>query len=178
MAVIDLETVISAPRERVFDLARSIDAHQDTAEHTGERAVGGVTSGLLGAEEEVTWEARHFGVRQRLRVKMTKFDRPNYFQDRMLEGAFRQMTHDHVFETRAGKTVMIDRFEFSSPFGVLGRIVDRVFLERYLRRFIVNRNAILKRTAESDDWKKYLNQPNPAGRADSGLRHRGYAPPR
>ncbi len=30
MAVITLETVIAAPRERVFDLARSIDAHQDT----------------------------------------------------------------------------------------------------------------------------------------------------
>src|SRR5205823_8803096 len=67
-----LQTVIAAPKERVFDLARSIDAHQDTAEHTGERAVAGVTSGLLGPEEEVTWEARHFGVRQRLRVKMTR----------------------------------------------------------------------------------------------------------
>lgn len=156
MSVIHLETVISAPRERVFDLARSIDAHQDTAEHTGERAVAGVTSGLLGAEEEVTWEARHFGVKQRLRVKMTKFERPNHFQDRMLEGAFRQMTHDHSFEARDEKTVMIDRFEFSSPLGFLGRIVDHVFLERYMRRFIEKRNAILKRTAESDDWKKYL----------------------
>ncbi len=159
MSVIHLETVISAPRERVFDLARSIDAHQDTAEHTGERAVAGVTSGLLGAEEEVTWEARHFGVKQRLRVKMTKFDRPNHFKDRMLEGAFRKMTHDHSFEAREEKTVMIDRFEFSSPLGVLGRFVDHVFIERYMRRFIEKRNAILKRTAESGDWKKYLKPP-------------------
>ncbi len=91
MPVINLETEIAAPKERVFDLARSIDAHQDTAEQTHERAVAGVTSGLLGAEEEVTWEARHFGVKQRLRVKMTMFNRPNHFQDMMLEGAFRQM---------------------------------------------------------------------------------------
>ena len=160
MSVIHLETVISAPRERVFDLARSIDAHQDTAEHTGERAIAGVTSGLLGAGEEVTWEARHFGVKQRLRVRMTKFDRPNHFQDRMIEGAFGQMTHDHSFEEREGKTVMIDNFEFCSPLGLVGRIVDRAFLESYMRRFIEKRNRILKHTAESDDWQKYLKPPN------------------
>ena len=167
MSIIHLETVISAPIARVFDLARSIDAHQDTAAHTGERAVAGVTSGLLGAEEEVTWEARHFGVKQRLRVKMTRFDRPNHFQDTMIEGAFRQMTHDHSFEARAEKTVMIDRFEFSSPLGVLGRIVDCVFLESYMRRFLEKRNAILKHTAESDDWKKYLKAAEPVRTASA-----------
>jgi ligand-binding SRPBCC domain-containing protein len=156
MAVIHLETVIAAPKGRVFDLARSIDAHQDSTGQTGERAVAGVTSGLLGPEQEVTWEARHFGVQQRLRVKMTKFERPNHFQDVMLEGAFRQMTHDHSFEDREGKTVMVDRFEFSSPLGFLGRIVDQVFLKNYMRRFIEKRNAILKHTAETDEWKKYL----------------------
>ena len=156
MAIINLRTVIDAPRQRVFDLARSIDAHQDTAEGTSERAVAGITSGLLGPEEDVTWEARHFGVKQRLRVKITQFDRPNHFQDIMIEGAFRQMKHDHSFDDREGKTVMIDRFEFSSPFSFLGRIVDRLFLESYMRRFIEKRNAILKRTVESDAWKKYL----------------------
>ena len=173
MPVIHLRTVISAPKERVFDLARSIDAHQDTAEQTGERAVAGVTSGLLGAGEEATWEARHFGVKQRLRVKMTKFDRPNHFQDVMLEGAFRQMSHDHTFEEREGTTLMTDRLEFTSPLGVLGRIVDQVFLNRYMRRFIEKRNAILKRTAESDVWKKYLNPPNlstPVNSRDSAFR--------
>ncbi|HRE79717.1 MAG TPA: SRPBCC family protein [Opitutaceae bacterium] len=156
MAVIELETVINAPKERVFDLARSIDAHQDSTQATGERAVGGVTAGLLGPDQEVTWEARHLGVRQRLRVKMTQFDRPHHFRDVMLEGAFSRMQHDHHFEERDGQTVMRDRFEFRSPLGVLGRIVDRVFLAGYMRRFILKRNAVLKVTAESDAWRKYL----------------------
>jgi hypothetical protein len=55
MPVIELSTVIRAPRERVFDLARSIDAHQDSTGGTGERAVAGVTKGLIGMNEEVTW---------------------------------------------------------------------------------------------------------------------------
>ncbi|HEY5892113.1 MAG TPA: SRPBCC family protein [Chthoniobacterales bacterium] len=140
----------------MFDLARSIDAHPDTTEHTGERAVAGVTAGLLGPGEEVTWEARHFGAKQRLRVRMTEFDRPNHFQDVMLEGAFQQMKHDHTFEEHDGKTLMMDRFEFRSPFGVLGKLVDRLILKRYMRCFIQKRNAILKRTAESDAWQKCL----------------------
>ena len=156
MAVITLETVIAAPRERVFDLARSIDAHQDTATATGERAVAGVTTGLLGPDEEVTWQARHFGVVQRLRVKMTRFDRPAHFQDVMLEGAFRSMQHDHSFEEEDGNTVMRDRFEFVAPLGFLGRIAERLFLGRYMRSFIVERNAVLKQAAESEEWRRYL----------------------
>jgi ligand-binding SRPBCC domain-containing protein len=156
MPVIHLETLIDAPRERVFDLARSIDAHQATTEHTGERAIAGVTSGLLGPGGEVTWEARHFGMKQRLRVKMTAFERPHRFQDIMVEGAFREMKHDHVFEMRDGRTVMVDRFEFRSPLGPLGWLVDRLFLAGYMRRFLIKRNAILKRTAESDEWRRYL----------------------
>ncbi|SDS21891.1 SRPBCC family protein [Opitutus sp. GAS368] len=156
MAVIHLETAIDAPRERVFDLARSIDVHQDSMEGTDERAVAGVTSGLIGLGQEVTWEARHLGVTQRLRVKITQFDRPRHFQDVMLRGTFGRMKHDHIFEDRQGKTMMIDRFDFRSPLGWLGSIFDRLFLTAYMHRLLVKRNAVLKQASESDSWKKYL----------------------
>ena len=71
MSVILLSTIIDAPRLRVFDLARSIEAHQTSADKTGERAIAGVTKGLLGPDDEVTWEARHLGIRQRLTVRLT-----------------------------------------------------------------------------------------------------------
>jgi ligand-binding SRPBCC domain-containing protein len=167
MPVIHLHTVINAPRERVFDLARSIDAHLDTTSHTGERVVAGVASGLLNGGEEVTWEARHLGVKQRLQSKMTEFDRPNRFQDTMLTGAFHSLKHDHIFEVRDGRTVMTDRFEFRSPLGPLGWLVDRLFLTTYMRRFLEQRNAMLKQTAESDAWRKYLL---PAGTAPQQLK--------
>ena len=120
MAVIELEVLIDAPRERVFDLSRSIDAHQDSAEGTDERAVAGVTSGLLGLGEDVTWEARHLGVRQRLRVKMTRLERPHYFEDTMLRGAFQRMRHDNWFVERNVQTWMKDHFELASALRPLG----------------------------------------------------------
>src|SRR5512136_1344826 len=127
MPVIELSTVIRAPREQVFDLARSIDAHQDSTGGTDERAVAGVTRGLIGMGDEVTWEARHFGVRQRLTVRVTAFDRPTHFQDIMISGAFKSMVHDHEFAGHPTGTLMRDRFEFTSPLGLLGRIADRFF---------------------------------------------------
>ncbi len=157
MSVIALATVIRAPRERVFDLARSIDAHQDTTSSTEERAVAGVTHGLIGMGDEVTWEARHFGVRQRLTVRVTAFDRPKHFQDIMVSGAFKRMVHDHEFADHPAGTLMRDRFEFQSPLGILGRIVDALFLTSYMRRFLVERNEILKRLAESEAWRRYLD---------------------
>jgi ligand-binding SRPBCC domain-containing protein len=156
MPVIELSTVIRAPRERVFDLARSIDAHQDSTGGTEERAVAGVTRGLIGMDEEVTWEARHFGVRQRLTVRVTAFERPTHFQDIMISGAFSRMTHDHIFQEHPEGTLMRDRFEFSSPLGILGKMADWLFLTRYMRRFIVRRNAVLKQLAESGDWSRYV----------------------
>jgi ligand-binding SRPBCC domain-containing protein len=140
MTIIELKTPIAAPPERVFDLARSIDAHQHSTESTRERAVAGVTKGLIGMGEQVTWEARHLGVKQRLTARVTQFDRPRRFQDVMVDGAFKSMNHDHEFIAQPPGTLMVDRFEFESPFGILGRIVDRVFLRRYMQRFLEHRN--------------------------------------
>jgi ligand-binding SRPBCC domain-containing protein len=156
MPVIELSTVIRAPRERVFDLARSIDAHQDSTGDTEERAVAGVTRGLIGMGEEVTWEARHFGVRQRLTVRVSAFERPAHFQDIMISGAFRSMVHDHRFEEHPEGTLMKDRFEFTSPLGILGKVADWLFLASYMRRFIIRRNAVLKQLAESGEWSRYV----------------------
>jgi len=156
MPVIELSTVICAPPERVFDLARSIDAHQDSTGGTEERAVAGVMKGLIGLNQEVTWEARHFGVRQRLTVRVTAFDRPGHFQDVMISGAFKSMAHDHTFAAHPDGTLMTDRFDFKSRLGILGAIVDRVFLASYMRRFIVRRNEVLKQLAESAEWIRYV----------------------
>jgi ligand-binding SRPBCC domain-containing protein len=156
MLVVRLWTSIGAPPDRVFDLALSIDAHQQSAKETHERAVGGVTHGLIGMGDEVTWEARHFGIKQKLTVRVTGFERPYRFQDVIVAGAFKSMRHDHEFIAQPPGTLMVDRFEFESPFGILGRTVDRFFLYGHMRRFLMRRNQVLKDLAESGDWGRYV----------------------
>ena len=149
---------IDAPPERVFDLARSIDFHSVSLSHTGEEAVGGRTSGLIELGESVTWRARHFGVRQHLTSRISAFDRPHYFQDTMVRGAFAWMVHEHYFDAAPdGGTVLRDEFRFAAPLGILGRIAERLVLRRYMTHFLLTRNAVLKRTAESNEWKQFLD---------------------
>src|SRR5436305_8542547 len=149
MATFRIVTTIDAPIEVCFDLARDIDFHTRSLEGTGERAVAGRTTGVIGPGESVTWEARHLLVRQRLTVEVTAFDRPSYFRDVMTRGAFRSFAHDHRFEAQDGRTVMTDEVEFRSPLGPLGWLVDRLFMAGYLRRLLDGRCQAIKRGAES-----------------------------
>jgi ligand-binding SRPBCC domain-containing protein len=152
-------TVIHAPMERCFDLARSVEVHLKGNRHWGEEAVAldGVTSGLVGLGERVTWRARHFGVRQMLSSEITAMDAPRYFRDRMIRGAFRSMEHDHFFQMlEDGSTEMKDVFCFAAPLGVLGRVAEELLLRRYMSALLRERNAIVKQVAESSDWRQYL----------------------
>jgi ligand-binding SRPBCC domain-containing protein len=149
MPVIVLRTPVAAPPSRCFDLARDVDLHQHSTAASHERAVAGVTSGRLKAGDEVTWEATHFGVRQRLTSRITAFDPPNRFVDEMVRGAFRRFRHEHQFLAAEGGTEMVDIFDYTSPLGPLGRLADGLFLRRYMTRLLRERNAYLKRAAES-----------------------------
>lgn len=145
MVCIDLLLRIEAPIERCFDLSRSIEVHLIGAAQSGEKAVAGVTTGLMGLDEWVRWRARHFGVTQHLTSKITAFDFPHYFQDTMTEGAFKFMQHDHYFkEISPGKTEMKDRFVFSAPLPLLGLLAERLFLKRYMENFLIKPNRMVK----------------------------------
>jgi ligand-binding SRPBCC domain-containing protein len=150
MTRIELSTIINAPIERCFDFARSIDLHVESTKHTGEKAIAGRISGLIEPGETVTWRAKHLGIWQTLTSKITEFDYPNHFTDEMVEGAFKSIKHDHQFYVIDGQTLMKDVFVFESPFGVLGRLVDFLFLTRYMKHLLETRNSVIKDAAESD----------------------------
>jgi ligand-binding SRPBCC domain-containing protein len=148
MTKLIVKTEIKAAPEVCFDLARDIGLHCHTVRHTQERAIEGVTTGLIGLGEWVTFEAVHFGFRQRLTAKITEFDSPRCFVDEMTQGAFVSLRHVHEFIPQQGGTLMRDTLIWKSPFGAFGTILDKVFLRRYMRRFLIERNASLKRIAE------------------------------
>lgn len=124
-----------------------------------ESVVAGVASGLLGPGESVTWRARHFRVWHRLTSRITAFDPPDHFRDSMVKGSFRRLDHDHYFEPDGEDgqwTMMREVFDFTSPFGPIGWVVNRILLTRYMRNFLVARNEVIKRAAEGEEWSRYL----------------------
>ena len=99
--------------------------------------------------DEVTWEARHLGVRRRLTARISRLERPTLFEDVMVRGPVASLRHVHEFVPHDGGTTMIDTFTFASPLGPIGLIVDRLFLAGYMERFLLSRAHELKRMAES-----------------------------
>jgi ligand-binding SRPBCC domain-containing protein len=156
MPTIELVTNINAPVETCFDLARSIDLHVHSTTQTNERAVAGVTSGLISLNDTVTWEATHFFVRQRLTVEIVAYDRPRHFRDSMLHGAFEHFDHDHYFEATQTGTQMTDVFDYSSPMGVIGKLANLLFVDRHMRKLLMTRNELIKSVAESPNAERYL----------------------
>jgi ligand-binding SRPBCC domain-containing protein len=130
-------------RRELFDLARSIDVHKESMARSREKAVAGVTTGHIGMGGEVTWRAWHFGLPLRMTNRITEFNPPDYFVDEQIKGPFRCFRHEHEFTDDAAGTRMVDRIGFEAPFGLLGRLVERLILARYLQRLIETRNRHL-----------------------------------
>ena len=149
MVIVTTEVLIDAPLELCFDMARNIDIHTQTVwRHTKERAVAGITSGRINHGETVTFQARHFMIRQKLTSRITEYQEPYYFVDEMVKGAFKSLRHEHLFEEYNGKTLMKDRLTFVAPFGIIGWVTERLILKPYMKYFLMHRNQQLKLLAE------------------------------
>lgn len=136
-------TVTAMDQAELFDRSRDIGAHTSSMRFSRERAVAGVTSGLIGPGEQVTWRAWHGGMPIRMTSIITEFDAPHRFVDEQLRGPFRAFRHVHEFSSADGSTTMIDRITFSAPFGVIGSVAERILLRPYLRHLIRKRNLYL-----------------------------------
>jgi ligand-binding SRPBCC domain-containing protein len=151
MPIICLVTQMRAPIGRCFDLARSIEIHLRSTEKTHEKVVGRTTNGLIGFNDEVTWEATHLCIRQRLTSRITVWNPPHHFRDSMVRGAFHSFDHDHFFRHDQGVTTMEDRFEYESPLGFVGRMADLLFLKRYKERLLRTRADVIRLAAEAGE---------------------------
>lgn len=158
MPKIHLTTIIHAPVEIVFDLSRSINLHEKSMAHTGEKAIAGTISGLIQKGETVTWQAKHLFKTRVLQTLITEMKPYTFFTDEMKQGDFKSMVHHHYFKLINNGTVMIDELHFESPYGVVGRLANAVFLTKYMTKLIERRNQVIKDFAETGRWKTVLPQ--------------------
>jgi ligand-binding SRPBCC domain-containing protein len=137
-------TEVGARPHRVYELSLDVGLHLRSMARSGERAVGGVTEGLLGLGDEVTWRAWHFGLPWTMTSRVTEVDPPHRFVDQQVRGPFRRFRHEHLFQPLGvGGTWMVDRVELTAPLGPLGRLAEVLVVGRYLQRLIEQRNQVL-----------------------------------
>ena len=156
MPFIHLTTFIKAPSDRVFDLSRNVDLHKHSMGRFREEIINGTITGPLELDQTVTWKARHLFKDRILKIKMTKIERPGYFKDEQVQGPFKLLRHEHYFKSIENGTIMIDQFLYEPPKGFFMKLIDMLYLEKYMTSLLNQRNEVIKKVAESDQWKKYL----------------------
>ena len=157
MPFIHLTTFIAAPQQRVFDLSRSVDLHKNSMQNYAEKIIDGTMSGLMKLDDTVTWKAKHFFKERILKVKLTQFQSPEYFADEQVKGDFKMMKHEHYFKPVENGTILIDQFSYEMPHKILGTLINKIYIKKYLSRLLAERNAAIKKAAESNGWKQFLS---------------------
>jgi ligand-binding SRPBCC domain-containing protein len=156
MPRIHVTTFIEAPKERVFDLCRSISMHKISLQHTNENAINGITSGLLQLGESVTWEASHFGKKRIMVMKITEMEFPNQFVEEQTHGFFKSFKQQHFFKPIENGTILIDYIDYEMPYGIIGFVLNTLMFENYLKELLIKRNNFIKKYAETELWKALM----------------------
>jgi ligand-binding SRPBCC domain-containing protein len=144
-----IETIIAAPAERCFDMARDVATHEESAAFSGEKLVPpGRLEGTLELGDLVAFEGRHFGLRQTFVARIIEITPPRRFVDEMVKGAFRRLRHEHEFLPHAEGTLMRDILEWESPLGPIGRLADALFVRKHMTWFVTMKQRELKRLIE------------------------------
>lgn len=161
MITLRTRTVILAPPEHCFELARSVDLHAASASVIHGKAVAGRTAGLARLGDRTTWSALFFGMRFSLTTEITAFDYPHSSSDVLCAGLFSHFGHIYTFHpVSPPQTMMTDEFSFQSPFGFIGTAFDTLVLRRRMRTVMNFRARYIKHVAESEEWRVYLTQEN------------------
>ena len=74
----------------------------------------------------------------------------------MVKGAFARFKHEHHFKLHNNQTIVTDIFDYTSPLGILGWAADKLFLETYMYKLLLERNRVIKEYAESGKWREII----------------------
>ena len=147
--------LIKAPMGLCFALSTHLSVVE---RELGMHPVEGRTGGLVTAGDTVRWEGLQLGFAN-YHVSLIvpeAWDPPHFFQDRMIDGRFRTFEHDHSFIETANGTFLDDCIRFTMPFGWAGNVVGRVILVPHILGLMRRRFELIKRLAETEEWRDYL----------------------
>jgi ligand-binding SRPBCC domain-containing protein len=148
--------VIHAPIERCFALATSIAIVQRELRMN---PVAGRTSGLVTGGDTVRWEGLQFGF-PNFHVSLIvpeSWNPPHFFQDRMMAGRFKSFEHDHHLTETPEGTLVEDEVRFSMKMAWGGPFAGWLIVAQHIRGLMFRRFHLLKRLAEGEEWRQYVD---------------------
>ena len=157
MPTIHLTTFIAAPVERVFDLSRNLTIYKTLMKDRKETMSSGAASNLVSQGETMTFHAKHLGKTRLVTTRVVEIQQPNSLVQEQVKGDLLHFKHEHHFKAVENGTILIDMIDFDGPRDFIGKVMGKLYLKRYLEKFIHKRNTLIQQYAESEKWRAVLS---------------------
>lgn len=145
---------IEAPAERVFDLARHFTLYRKAfAEEKMSSASG---SNFLSMGDTVTIHAKHAAKLRSVMLRITEMDKGLRFVEEQVKGDLISYRHEHYFKQIENGTIMIDYIDYDYPRDFAGKLFGKLYMKSYLEKILLKRTNVIRKYAESDQWKPLL----------------------
>jgi ligand-binding SRPBCC domain-containing protein len=100
------------------------------------------------------------------RTVISTYEPPFRFVDQQLKGPYTFWHHTHTFAEREGGTLMTDEVRYVLPYGLLGRIAQKLLVKRQLDHIFDFRTQVMQKIFEGG---KSSPDPNKRVRPDAGV---------
>jgi ligand-binding SRPBCC domain-containing protein len=108
---------------------------------------------------EITYRVRPlFGIPVTWVTKITAVNAPYYFVDDQKSGPYKQWHHEHFFREMEGGTEMIDIVNYELPFGIVGNLAAKLFVNKRLEYIFNYREKKLKELFPHHGLKRQSSQ--------------------
>jgi ligand-binding SRPBCC domain-containing protein len=149
MTIIEKSVTIAAPIEAVFDF------HLDT-DNLGLISPAWVKTKLIreqgdGLGKIIELHTTQYNVfPSHWVVRIEEYDRPVRLTDLMLQGPMKYFRHERTFsQPCASLTELKDHLEYETPFGIIGKIADKLSIEKMMNEMFEYRHQKTKEILEA-----------------------------
>jgi ligand-binding SRPBCC domain-containing protein len=155
------DSLIRATPQRVFAFHELPDAlARLTPAWAGSRILEHAPSLAIGARSIVRLRCAPL-IWIRTELVHTVCEPPYYFEDRQETGPFRSWRHCHAMIPVEGGTRLVDTIDYDPPFGILGRLLAPLVIERRLRRLFAYRHEVTRAWCEPPQIRRNLSSALP-----------------
>lgn len=156
MSTIHVTTFVAAPAARVFDLSRNLSIYRKIFKQGAEQFSSTAGGNLLNQGDTILINAKHLGKIRSVTLKITAYNKPWFYTEEQIRGDLFSYKHEHHFKEAENGAIMIDIIEYEYPRDMIGKLLGKLYMKKYMEELVNTRNRLIKDYAESEKWKAVM----------------------